>query len=449
MSSFLLAVLLFAQCQKEANEINNIDEESARRKKETTVSSSISGQTKLDLTKGYKESSYAYYVDIPEVGDSESQPASSTLKLFENGKEIGPAHALHRDIRNIGGGRFSHWGTSLYFSASDNTNPLTNGRVYSYTYGSGDNKKDQSPSTSIPVTGESPIGYASVDGKTTGGQGGKTITVTTLKDFANAVASSEPLIIQVSGSFSGTGMIQVKSNKTIIGVNGATLNGVGLAMYGVNNIIIKNMKINRVVGTSYDCITIKEASHHIWVDHCEFWQDRTHGWEYYDELLEVTDRSDYVTLSWNKFRDSFKGILIGSGDYQTTDKGHLRVTLHHNYFYNITERQPCTRFGYIHYFNNYMTNNDGGGSGYALGVTVDATVRTDNNYFENQNNPIRTDFNLRPGFVSGANTNIYKNSGANKITTAESNWVPSYEYKSVLIAAQDVPSIVSSGAGVK
>lgn len=441
MSSFLLALLLFSQCQKEANEITNLDEESARRKTETTVASSASGQTKLDLTKGYKESSYAYYVDIPEVGDSESQPTASTLKLFENGKEIGPAHALHRDIRNIGGGRFSHWGTSLYFSASDNTNPLTNGRVYSYTYGSGDNKTDQSPSASIPVNGEYPIGFASVNGKTTGGQGGRTVTVTTLKDFTNAVASSEPLIVQVSGNFKGTGMIKVNSNKTILGINGASLEGVGLALFEVNNVIVRNMKISNVVGA--DCVTIKFASHHIWIDHCEFWHDRNHGWDYYDELLEVTDRSDYVTISWNKFHDSHIALLIGSGDNQTTDIGHLRVTLHNNYFYNNSERQPSTRFGYIHCFNNYISN----GSGYGIGVTMNATVRTDNNYFENQNTPIKTDYNAKPGVVSGANTNIYKNSGANKITTAASTWLPDYEYKSALIAAQDVPSVVKNGAG--
>ena len=54
----------------------------------------------------------------------------STLRLFENGKELGPAHAAHVDIRAKGGGRFSHWNTTLYFSASDNSDPRTNGRNY-------------------------------------------------------------------------------------------------------------------------------------------------------------------------------------------------------------------------------------------------------------------------------------------------------------------------------
>ncbi|MDP7135379.1 MAG: hypothetical protein QF437_33090, partial [Planctomycetota bacterium] len=38
---------------------------------------------------------------------------------------------MHRDIRELGKGRYSHWTQStLYFSASDSTDPRTNGRKY-------------------------------------------------------------------------------------------------------------------------------------------------------------------------------------------------------------------------------------------------------------------------------------------------------------------------------
>lgn len=405
------------------------------------------GQVKLDLTKASKESGNAYYIDInaPIAGDSGSQPTASTLKLFEDGKELGPAHALHNDIRNSGQGRFSHWGNSLYFSASDNTNPLTNGRTYTVSYtgstGSTNNSESGVVTTPPSFSTDLPIGFASVNGKTTGGQGGRTVTVSTIAEFTKAVGSSETLIVQVSGNLKGTGMIRVGSNKTILGLSGSSLDGAGLAIYEVSNVIVRNMRISNVVGG--DCVTIKFASHHIWIDHNEFWHDRNHGWDYYDELLEVTDRSDFVTISWNKFHDSNIALLIGSGDLQTTDIGHLRVTLHNNYFYNNSERQPSTRFGYIHCFNNYLYN----GSGYGIGVTMDATVRTDNNYFESQKYPIFTDYNAKPGYVSGASTNIYKNSGENKISTKESNWIPEYEYKSALIPAADVPNVVKNGAG--
>ena len=90
------------------------------------------------------------------------------------------------------------------------------------------------------------------------------------------------------------------------------------------------------------------------------------------------------------------------------------------------------------------------GSGYAIGVSMDATVRTDNNYFENQKIPINTNLNdAKPGKVSGASTNFYKNSGTNKISTRASNWVPEYEYKSILIPAADVRARVLKEAGPK
>ena len=81
------------------------------------------------------DSGFAYKLGyhLPETGDSDAQPTISTLRLFENGVELGPAHSVHHDIRLFGQGQFSHWGNALIFSSSDNTNPLTNGRKYTYT----------------------------------------------------------------------------------------------------------------------------------------------------------------------------------------------------------------------------------------------------------------------------------------------------------------------------
>lgn len=447
MFTLLLAIILFTQCKKNIDDplTASVNEASAT----TTTTAAVASPevpVTLVVSKATKDNGYAYYLEpkLSIAGDSQDKPTNSTLKIYENGVALGAAHSLHRDIRNTGKGKFSHWDNGLYFSTSDNSDPRTNGRKYTYTIGTTSGAVVTPPVTQTPPvssTGSTPIGFASVNGSTTGGQAGKTITVSTLSDLKKAAVSSDPLVIQISGSISGTGMIEVKSNKTFIGLSGAVLNGTGLSIWGVSNVIVKNLKINKVVGG--DCITIKGGSHHVWVDHCELWQDRTHGWDYYDELLEVTDRSDYVTISWNEFHDTNIALLIGSGDQQTTDIGHLRVTLYGNYFKNISERQPCTRFGYIHCFNNYLAN----GSGYGIGVTMNATVRTDNNYFEGQHIPIYTDFNAKPGVVSGASTNIYKNCGANKISTSASTWVPSYEYKSVLIAAADVPSKVLSTAG--
>jgi len=302
--------------------------------------------------------------------------------------------------------------------------------------------KSNNPSPIKQVSPETfPVGYAMINGSTTGGFGGETVTVSNLDDFRFTAKSPDPMIIQVSGNYTDTGMVIISSNKTIIGMNGATLNGVGLSIYGVSNVIIKNLRINKVQGA--DCVTIKQESHHIWIDHNEFWQDRNHGWDYYDELMEITDRSDYVTISNNIFHDAHTALLVGSDDHQITDEGHLRVTMHGNYLYNISERQPSIRFGFMHIFNNYFLN----GSGYTIGVTINGTVRTDNNLFENQNIPIYTDFNSSPGIISGASTNLYINSGANQITSAASKWLPPYQYSSSLLPSSEVRSVVPGNAG--
>jgi SAM-dependent methyltransferase len=63
-------------------------------------------------------------------GDSNGA-TSSGLTIFENDRELGPAHSAHARIREIGRGAFSHWGADLYFSTSDNSDPTRNGRTYS------------------------------------------------------------------------------------------------------------------------------------------------------------------------------------------------------------------------------------------------------------------------------------------------------------------------------
>lgn len=56
----------------------------------------------------------------------------SPLRLFENGAALGPAHALHFRIRELGDGAYSHWQNRLLFSTSDNSDPNKNGRSYGF-----------------------------------------------------------------------------------------------------------------------------------------------------------------------------------------------------------------------------------------------------------------------------------------------------------------------------
>lgn len=64
--------------------------------------------------------------------DTAEAPTQSKAVVFENSVALGPAHSAHDEVRAIGRGRFSHWGSDggIYFSTSDNSDPRTNGRTY-------------------------------------------------------------------------------------------------------------------------------------------------------------------------------------------------------------------------------------------------------------------------------------------------------------------------------
>jgi hypothetical protein len=88
----------------------------------------------IDMSRVEREHGHSYVVKEPfgTPGDSLAAPRSSTLRLYEDGVELGPAHSRHSDIRSSGQGRFSHWLDVLYFSSSDRSDPTTNRRRYTY-----------------------------------------------------------------------------------------------------------------------------------------------------------------------------------------------------------------------------------------------------------------------------------------------------------------------------
>ena len=95
--------------------------------------------TVLNMASAVLDNGNCYYIakKFGTSPDNNNNPNRSKLRIYENGVELIPPHSKHRDIANQGQGRFSHWIDSgfeaLYFSSSDNTNPKTNGRTYTYT----------------------------------------------------------------------------------------------------------------------------------------------------------------------------------------------------------------------------------------------------------------------------------------------------------------------------
>lgn len=452
---FLSAIISFSNCSKEDLNSPNLNE-GISLNEEKDLSASTTSRTvvkgTINTQKLRSDGGFAYKISESIAnGDETNKSNQSNLKLYENGVELPQAHAVHDDIRKLGKGRFSHWGSTVLFSASDNTNPKTNGRVYTYAIEDA-TAAPLAPTAPAPPTNTTNtnvntgiMGYAMVNGKTTGGQGGQEVTVTTLAQLKAALGDNTPRIIYVSGTIKGAGQdpIYVKSNKSVIGRSGAVLHGLQFFVFGVNNIIFQNLTFRNYV--TYAAIQIKDKSHHIWVDHCDFGTDKNRGWDYWGKDITITREADYVTVSWNKFHDTHLSVLISGGiKGHEKDAGKLHVTMHHNFWYNVSEREPSMNYGRVHMFNNYHLNN----AGYSIGTRAGGIVRTDNEYFENCTVPIRTQVANDPaGFVGGLSTNIYKNSGKNIITTPESSWIPEYEYKSYLHAAADVPAIVTKGAG--
>ena len=188
-------------------------------------------------------------------------------------------------------------------------------------------------------------------GPTTGGKGGKTITVTTPEALASAVAGSTPAIVYAKGSFNLTSRLIVGSNKSLIGKGkGAEITGAGITVNSSTNVIIRNMGIRFILDN--DGITIQNSTR-VWIDHNEFESDMNHGPDYYDGQCDIVRASDWITVSWNYFHDHWKSSLIGNSDaLRDVDQGHLHITYHHNHWRHSGTRGPAGRFGHQHVFNN-------------------------------------------------------------------------------------------------
>lgn len=195
--------------------------------------------------------------------------------------------------------------------------------------------------------------------------------------------------------------INVGSNTTIFGLNGAKLRGGTLYLDGVSNVIVRNLDLS---GAS-DCFPLWDAtdgekgsfnsefdnvsilhSDKIWIDHnamsdggpdIERAQRFGVPFDVYDGLVDITEGATDVTVSYNDFANHDKGLLIGSSDKKTTDKGKLAVTLHHNRF-AVGQRAPRVRFGQVDVYNNvYVTDNPF--YEYLVGVGLDSHLVLENN----------------------------------------------------------------------
>lgn len=141
----------------------------------------------------------------------------------------------------------------------------------------------------------------------------------------------------------------------------------------------------------YDSISVRNSTH-VWIDHNRFADVATADetlpvlfgriYQVHDGHVDVTNESDYVTITWNQFLNHDKTMLIGSSDGATADRNKLRVTLHHNLFDDVGQRVPRVRFGQVHVYNNFFRVHSDSPYGYSWGVGIESQLYAEQNALE-------------------------------------------------------------------
>lgn len=301
------------------------------------------------------------------------------------------------------------------------------------------------------------VGFATEEGGITGGQGGTIDTVSTGTELQEALKTKQdvntPLTIIINGTITpenspDLSKIDVKDveDVSIIGsANGGEFDGIGIKIRRAGNIIIRNLKIHHVLTGEKDCIGIEGPADHIWIDHCEIYNefegvDKDH----YDGLLDAKADCEYITYSWNYLHDSWKTGLVGSSESDTYDR---KITMHHNYYSNCNSRIPLYRGGTGHVFNCYYVDI----ASTAINSRINACLKIENNSFENVNNPWVSAYSdvLGGGDVSGnllVNSPFSYNDDTHELP--ECSLTLPYVYEPVLHDAEEVKDIVIQYAGV-
>ncbi|MCQ2089825.1 MAG: DUF6383 domain-containing protein [Fibrobacter sp.] len=235
-------------------------------------------------------------------------------------------------------------------------------------------------SPDFPMTG-----FATQNGGTTGGKGYGEVTVSTTSELANYAKAGNKIIYVKPGTYAGP--INVGSNVTIYGYQGAIItqptSGSAMKLSGSKNVIIRNLKFQGIGAhddDDEDCLQVNHESKNVWIDHVDIYDG-------HDGNLDITNASDYVTISWTKFSYTSKSTghqfsnLIGNSKTKTSDRGHLNVTFHHTWWADgVVERMPRVRFGKVHVANNLFDSKN---TSYCVRAAIEANIRIENNVFLN------------------------------------------------------------------
>ena len=226
-------------------------------------------------------------------------------------------------------------------------------------------------------------GFATQNGGTTGGKGYSEVTVSNVSDLKSYAKAGNKIIYVKPGTYMGP--IEVGSNVTIYGYQGAIIaqpsTGSAMKLSGSKNVIIRNL-VFKGIGAhdddDEDCLQVNHESSNVWIDHVDIYDG-------HDGNLDITNASDYVTISWTKFSYTSASTghqfsnLIGNSKTKTTDRGHLNVTIHHSWWADgVKERMPRVRFGKVHVANNLFDSKD---ASHCVRAAIEANIRIEKNVF--------------------------------------------------------------------
>ncbi|KAF6798274.1 pectate lyase a [Colletotrichum sojae] len=293
------------------------------------------------------------------------------------------------------------------------------------------------------VSDKATIGYATLNGGTSGGAGGTVTTVSSLAEFTAAVNEKDTSakIVVVKGVIKGAVNVRIGSNKSVIGLAGAGFDGVALHARKQKNIIVRNIKSTNVLASTGDGLKIEESTN-VWVDHCEFSSALVSDKDYYDGLVDASHAADYLTISYTYFHDHWKTSLIGHSENNGgEDSGHLRITYANNYWANFGSRGPSLRFGTGHIYNSYYLNGNS-----AINTRQGAQVLAQSNVFRNVSVPITTQDSDIVGYAVSIDNDLGGAANTAPVGTLNAN-SPPYSY--TLLGSANVIATVPGQAGQK
>ena len=267
-----------------------------------------------------------------------------------------------------------------------------------------------------------PVGWGTVEGQVTGSDDENPIIVTTVEELAAAMKTAEKKTIYVKNTITFNKQLSISGayDKTIYGLPGSALSnpthsdnknksGI-LILKNCQNIILRNLTFKGAGAYDIDGndnLTL-QGCQHIWVDHCDF-QDGVDG------NLDCQHGSDYICISWCRFRylvnpwsggsgganDHRYTNLIGSSDKNAAeDEGHLRITYANCWWdEGCRERMPRIRFGQVHIVNCLYSSSV---SNYCVGAGYRCNAYVEKCAFISQKNPWKnyatsgsyTDYNI-------------------------------------------------------